>query len=68
MFVIAEKRLISNHQFDFHSKHTTIEQIHRSTNQINLVFEAGKYCSAVFLDMSHVFDMVWHDGLLFEIQ
>jgi len=38
MPVIAEKRLISNHQFDFHIKHATIEQIHRIKSKIILVF------------------------------
>jgi len=70
MPVITEKRLISNHQFGFHSKYTTVEQTHKITNKITLVFEAEKYCSAVFLEVSQAFDKIWHDGfgILFKIQ
>jgi len=53
--MIEEKRLIPKRQFGFRSKHATVEQIHRITNKITLVFEAGKYCSAVFLDISQAF-------------
>jgi len=51
MPVIKEKKVISNHQFDFRSKYATIKQIHRITNKITLAFKAGKYCSAAFLDV-----------------
>jgi len=30
--------------------------------------EAGRYCRAVFLDVSQAFDKVWHRGLLYEIK
>jgi hypothetical protein len=65
MSVIAEKRLISNHQFGFHNEYPTVEQIHRITNKITLAFEAGKYYSAMFLqcfDVLQAFDKIWHDG------
>jgi hypothetical protein len=65
--MIAEKRLTSNHQFGFRSKHATVGQIHRITNEIILIFEAKKYCSAVYLDVSQTFDKVSHDRLLFKI-
>jgi len=64
MLVIAEKRLIPAYQFGFRSKHVTVKQIHRITNKITLAFEARKYYSAMFLDVSQAFDKVWHDGLL----
>ena len=31
-------------------------------------FEDRKYCPAVFLDVSHAFDKVWHPGLLLKPQ
>jgi hypothetical protein len=68
MPAIAERNLIPNYQFSFRSKHTTIKQIHRIANKITLAFEAGKYCSAMFLDVSQVFDRVEYDDLLFKIQ
>jgi hypothetical protein len=52
MPVYSRKRIISKHQFGFHSKHATAEEIHRITNKITLAFERGKYCSAVFFDVS----------------
>jgi len=61
MSVITEKRLIPNHQLIFSSKYATVEQIYRITNKITLAFEAGKYCSAVFLDASQA-SKIWHDG------
>lgn len=68
MPVIEERQLIPNHQFGFRSKHATIEQIHRITNEITFALESKKYCSAAFLDISQAFDKVWHDGLLYKIQ
>jgi hypothetical protein len=50
--VIAEKKLIFNQQFGFRNKHATVEEFHRITNKIILAFEAGKYCFAMFFDVS----------------
>jgi len=30
--------------------------------------EVGRYCTAVFLDISQAFDKVWHQGLLYKIK
>ena len=59
---------IPHHQFGFRQGHSTIQQIHRITNIINKAYEARKYCTAVFLDVSQAFDRVWHSGLLFKIK
>jgi hypothetical protein len=53
MPVIARRRLIVN-QSGFRSKHAIAERIHRIANKITLLFEAGKYCSAISLDISQV--------------
>jgi len=54
--MIAEKRLISNHQFVFRNKHTIFEQIQKQNYlqnyKITLAFEIKKYCSAMFLNVS----------------
>jgi len=63
--VIIEKRLIPNYQFGFRSKYATSNRI---MNEITLIFETRKYCSAVFLDVSQACDKVWHDSLLYKIQ
>lgn len=59
--------IIPNHQFGFRKQHSTIEQVHRLTNQIRGTFENKQYCSALFIDISQAFDKVWHDGLLYKI-
>lgn len=67
MPIIINKSLIPNHQFGFRQKYATIEQILRLTTKIHKEFEAKRYCSAIFLDISQAFDKVWHDGILFKI-
>jgi hypothetical protein len=59
---------ISSHQSGFPKAHSTIQQCHRLTTIINKPLENHQYCSAVFPDVSQVFDKVWHQGLLLKIQ
>jgi hypothetical protein len=59
---------IPHHQFGFRQGHSTIQQIHRVTKIINKALEDGKYCTAVFLDVSQAFDRVWNSGLLYKIK
>jgi hypothetical protein len=59
---------IPHHQFGFRQGHFTIQQSHRITNVINKAVEERSYCTAVFLDVSQVFDRVWHSGLLYKIK
>jgi len=37
-----------------------MEQIHRIIKRINNEMEAGRYYTAVFLNVSQAFDKVWH--------
>jgi hypothetical protein len=67
MPVIEEKKLIPNHQFGFRRNHSTIDQIHRITNEIEKALEGKMICSALFLDISQAFDRVWHEGLIHKI-
>jgi len=60
--------LILDHQFDFRSKHAIIEQIYRIVKRINNDMKAGRYCTAVFSDVSQAFDKVWHQELLYKIK
>lgn len=55
---------IPNHQFGFRKEHGTDQQLFRVTQFILKAFDARKYCSAVYIDISEAFDRVWHDGLL----
>ena len=59
---------IPSHQFGFRKEHSTIQQCHRLSDTILKAFEDHKYCTAVFLDISQVFDKVWHLGLLHKLR
>jgi len=58
---------LSDHQFDFWNRHSTIDQVHRITTIIERMFEDRKYCSAVFLDVAQAFDKIWHEGLTYKL-
>lgn len=66
--IILKNNLIPPHQFGFQEKHATIEQIHRVTATIEQDLQAGRYCSAAFLDISQAFDKVWHEGICYKIK
>lgn len=65
--IIEDRCLIPNHQFGFRSKHSTVEQVHRVTNEIEKSFDASKICSGVFIDVAQAFDKVWHCGLNYKL-
>jgi hypothetical protein len=64
---LKNNRLIPNHQFGFRQRHSTIKHAHQIVQRINEALEKKQYCSAAFLDISHTFDKVWHDGLLYKL-
>ena len=66
--IIEHRKLIPTHQFGFRERHSTIEEVHRTTDTIEEVLEQKKVCSAVFLDVAQAFDKVWHRGLEFKLQ
>jgi hypothetical protein len=66
--IVENNRLILNRQFDFRQRHSTIEQTYRIVQRINKAFENKQYSSAAFLDISQVFDKVWHTGLLYKLK
>jgi hypothetical protein len=61
--IIAEKHLVSTHQFGFRKNHLTIDQVYRITD-IEKTLENKGVSSAVFLDIAQAFDRIWHRGLL----
>jgi len=65
---IIGKQKIPNHPFGFRLRHVTTGQIHRIVKKINTDMDAGRYCTAAFLDVSQAFDKVWHVGLLHKIK
>jgi hypothetical protein len=50
--ILQSTQLISDHQFGFRPKHTTIEQAHRITTIIHGALEHKQYWTAAFLDQS----------------
>jgi hypothetical protein len=65
---IFSNSIIPNTQFGFRASHATTHQLHRLVDAISFSLEKKKYCSCVFLDVSQVFDRVWHEGLLFKLK
>jgi hypothetical protein len=55
-------------QFGFRTRHSTVQQIHRISHEINRALNKKEYCTTVFLDVSQAFDRVWHTGLLYKIK
>jgi hypothetical protein len=66
--MVGKNQLISNHQFGFRQRHSSIEQTHKIVQRINEALERKQYCSAEFLDITQAFDKVWHTGLLYKLK
>ena len=54
----------NNTQSGFRASHSTMDGLIRYQHAANSALREGKYCVAVFLDVSQAFDTVWHHGLL----
>jgi len=52
--MIERQKVIPNHRFGFRPRHATTEQIHRIVKKINTDMNAGRYCTAAFLDHRHL--------------
>jgi len=63
--IIMEDDGLIRDQFGFRNKHAITEQIQRIVKRINNDMEAGKYCSAVFLDILQALDkaLAWRTTL-----
>lgn len=59
--------LISDNQFGFKQKHSTINAIHKLLSDVNHNLTKRKAVSAVLIDLEKAFDTVWLDGLLFKL-
>jgi hypothetical protein len=62
---IVTNKILPNSQFGFSSAHSTIHQLHRLVDAISFSLEKKCYCTCAFFDISHAFDRVWYEGLLF---
>src|SRR6266853_4044034 len=56
--------LISNHQYGFHPKHSTLDLLTYATQNWERALDKGQETKVVALDISRAFDSVWHNGLL----
>lgn len=66
--ILHQHQILPNIQFGFHSRHSTIHQVHRLIDSIASALERKQFCTGIFLDVAQGFDKVWHDGLLFKLK
>ena len=64
----TENELISPNQSGFKPADSCINQLLAITHEIYKSFDGGFEVRGVFLDMSKVFDKVWHEGLIFKLK
>ena len=64
----TENELISPNQSGFKPADSCINQLLAITHEIYKSFDRGFEVRGVFLDMSKVFDKVWHEGLIFKLK
>ena len=63
-----EKDLISQHQSGFKPGNSCINQLLSITHEIYQSFDEDFDVCSVFLDISKVFDKLWHNGLTFKLK
>jgi hypothetical protein len=66
--ILQNNHIISNNQFGFRNRHSTIHQVYRFTDEISTALENKEYCFGLFLDIAQAFDKVWYDGLLYKLK
>ncbi|VVC31581.1 Reverse transcriptase domain [Cinara cedri] len=66
--IIEEKHFISDNQIGFHSKYSTIDQVHCFTNIISKALEEKDYCCGVFLDVVQAFVKIWYKDFLIKLR
>ena len=71
MFEYLEKhKLLSPHQSDFQGNDSCVDQLLSIVHNDYTAFDRypTPESRGVFLDMSKVFDKVWHEGLIFKLK
>jgi hypothetical protein len=66
--MVEDNGFIHNHRFSFRRRHSIIEETHWILQNINEMLENEQYSSVVFLDISQVFDKVWHTERLYKLR
>ena len=65
---LEEKSFFDKFQSGFRSGHCTLDAHVRLESSIRESFISGKFCVALFIDISKAFDSVWHNGLLEKVK
>ena len=65
---LTKSKLLSNHQFGFLPKRSTVTQLVYIVDRWTKALDSGRQTYAVFMDFMKAFDRVWHPGLLFKLQ
>ena len=63
-----ESDLISSNQSGFKPYDSCINQLFPITHQIYNSFDDGCEITGIFLDVSKVFDKIWHNGLIYKFK
>ena len=66
--IIARNNLMPSHQFGFREHHSTVVQIYWITETIEKALESKKDCPAIYLDVSHAFDKIWHKDVMIKLR
>lgn len=64
---VSSHPIIPPEQLGFQAEVSTNHQLLRIANQITAGFNLSQYTAAVFLDLTHAFDTVWHSGLFLKL-
>ena len=65
---LIERNLISSNQSGFKPGDSCINQLLSITHEIYKSFDDGFEVRGAFLDISKVFDKVWHKGIVFRLK
>ena len=66
-YFLSDNNLLSPNQLRFRSVDSWINQLLSIYHEISNAFDKVLEVRGIFLDISKVFDNVWHDGLIFKL-
>lgn len=66
--VLLDWNVLPPFQFGFREGHSTVDQMVKFSEFLNLNFENHNQTAALFLDFKQAFDRVWHDGLIYKMK